>query len=169
MLLLFSFGAQGEGRPFITRWKGKAGKVLQIPIRGENYKLVIKKADGAVLKTEKSLTLRDVETYKFTPSQDGELLIEAGPEGVTSFGYIFVQGTDPAANALLSVEQFGTVQWQTMRGAFFRCKNMQFASGIDTPDLSHVTDMDVMFYRCESSNENVGYVPGLYFVQSALE
>ena len=153
VLLLFSFGAQGKGRPFITRWKGVAGKELYIPIKGENYKLVIKKADGTVLKTETSLTLRDVETYKFTPSQDGELLIEAGPEGVTSFGYIFVQGTDPAANALLSVEQFGTVQWQTMRGAFFRCKNMQFASGIDTPDLSHVTDMDVMFYRCTSFNQ----------------
>ena len=44
VLLLFSFGAQGKGRPFITRWKGEAGKKLYIPIKGENYKLVIKKS-----------------------------------------------------------------------------------------------------------------------------
>ena len=44
VLLLFSFGAQGKGRPFITRWKGEAGKELYIPIKGENYKLVIKKS-----------------------------------------------------------------------------------------------------------------------------
>ena len=56
VLLLFSFAAQGKGRPFITRWKGEAGKELYIQIQGENYKLVIKKADGTVLKTETSLT-----------------------------------------------------------------------------------------------------------------
>ena len=91
VLLLFSFGAQGKGRPFITRWKGEAGKELYIPIKGENYKLVIKKADGTVLKTETSLTLRDKETYKFTPFKDGELLIEAGLEGVRSFFVGMVQ------------------------------------------------------------------------------
>lgn len=55
VLLLFSFASYGEGRPFITRWKGEAGKELRIPIFGTNYKLVIKKADGTVLKTEASL------------------------------------------------------------------------------------------------------------------
>ncbi len=44
VLLLFSFGAQGKGRPFITRWKGEAGKGLHIMIQGENYKLVVKKS-----------------------------------------------------------------------------------------------------------------------------
>ena len=57
VLLLFSFASYGEGRPFITRWKGKTGETLRIPIIGENYKLVIKKANGTVLKTESSLTV----------------------------------------------------------------------------------------------------------------
>ena len=148
VLLLFSFGAQGKGRPFITRWKGVAGKELQIPIKGENYKLVIKKADGTVLKTETSLITADYNSYQYTPSQDGELLIEAGPEGVRSFFYWY-----GSAEALLRVEQFGTVQWQTMQNAFYGCKNMQFASGIDTPDLSKVTSMRAMFSGCASFNQ----------------
>ena len=148
VLLLFSFGAQGKGRPFITRWKGEAGKELYIPIKGENYKLVIKKADGTVLKTETSLTITDYGFYKYTPSQDGELIVEAGPEGVTSFSCMFVK----SAGALLRVEQFGTVQWQTMRGAFSGCGNMQFAPRIDTPDLSKVIDMSYMFSGCTLFN-----------------
>jgi len=150
VLVLFSFGAQGKGRPFITRWKGEAGKVLQIPIKGENYKLVIKKADGTVLKTETSLIIADYSSYQYTPSQDGELLIEAGPEGVTAIDfYIYYK----SAEALLRVEQFGTVQWQTMVNAFIGCENMQFAANIDAPDLSRVTDMGGMFSGCTSFNQ----------------
>ena len=141
VLLLFSFGAQGKGRPFITRWKGEAGKELYIPIKGENYKLVIKKADGTVLKTETSLIIADYSSYQYTPSQDGELLIEAGPEGVTAIdSYPYYK----SVKALLCVEQFGTVQWQTMQNAFYSCKNMQFAEGIDTPDLGDITDMGLL-------------------------
>ena len=150
VLLLFSFAAQGKGRPFITRWKGAAGKELYIPIKGENYKLVIKKADGTVLKTETSLTITDYGFYKYTPSQDGELLIEAGPEGVTAIEF---DTNHKSAKALLCVEQFGTVQWQTMQYAFYGCKNMQFASGIDTPDLSKVTNMQSMFSGCALFNQ----------------
>ena len=152
VLLLFTLAAQGKGRPFITRWKGEAGKELQIPINGQNCKVVIKKADGTVLKTE-SYNFQFYR-YSFTPTEDGELLVEAEPEGVTSF-----QMTDDFGNlfgspeALLRVEQFGTVQWQTMRNAFVFCKNMQFASGIDTPDLSKVTDMSGMFSGCTSFNQ----------------
>ena len=167
VLLLFSFGAQGKGRPFITRWKGEAGKELYIPIKGENYKLVIKKADGTVLKTETSLTLRDNETYKFTPSKDGELLIEAGSEGIRSFNF----RENASAEALLRVEQFGTVQWQTMQDAFYGCKNMQFTDGIDSPALSKVTDMGSMFYGCTSFNQplnswdvsKVTYMSGMFY------
>ena len=144
VLLLFSFGAQGEGRPFITRWKGEAGKELYIPIKGGNYKLVIKKADGTVLKTVPSLT----GSYRYIPTKSGELLIEAGPEGVTFFAFFY-----ESAEALLCVEQFGTVQWQTMAYAFHGCKNMQFASGIDTPDLSEVINMSNMFSGCTSFNQ----------------
>ena len=145
VLLLFSFASHGEGRPFITRWKGESGKELRIPINGWNYKLVIKKAsDGSVLVTENDCN----GTYRYTPAEDGELLVEAGSEGVSS-----ISMNEGSAEALLRVEQFGTVEWQTMALAFLGCKNMQFAEGIDTPDLSKVTDMSRMFYDCTSFNQ----------------
>ncbi|MFC2325626.1 MAG: BspA family leucine-rich repeat surface protein, partial [Bacteroides sp.] len=145
MLLLFSFASYGEGRPFITRWKGEAGKELRIPIDGGGYKLVIKRAtDGSVLVTKNDC----YNTYSYTPTEDGELLVEAEPERVRS-----IWMCEGSAEALLRVEQFGTVQWQTMEFAFCGCKNMQFAEGIDTPNLSHVTDMSGMFYGCTSFNQ----------------
>ena len=55
-LLLFSFASHGEGRPFITRWKGEKGKELRIPINANyynGYRLIIKRAsDGSVLVTK---------------------------------------------------------------------------------------------------------------------
>ena len=147
VLLLFSFASYGEGRPFITRWKGEAGKELRIPIDGGGYKLVIKRAtDGSVLVTKNNC----YGTCSYTPTEDGELLVEAGPERVRS---IWMCGV--SAEALLRVEQFGTVQWQTMVFAFCGCKNMQFAEGIDTPNLSQVTDMRGMFKGCTSFNQSL--------------
>ena len=151
VLLLFSFASYGEDRPFITRWKGKAGKELRIPINGydyNGYRLIIKRAsDGSVLATE----YYHNGTYSYTPTEDGELLVEAGPERVRS-----IRMNEGSAEALLRVEQFGTVQWQTMENAFHGCKNMQFAEGIDTPDLSKVTDMNNMFSGCSSFNHDLG-------------
>ena len=150
VLLLFSFASYGEGRPFITRWKGEAGKELRIPIDGDGYKLIIKKAsDGSVLVTENDCN----GTYRYTPTEDGELLVEAGPEGVSSIRMQEYGQELGSCEALLRVEQFGTVQWQTMENAFYGCKNMQFAEGIDTPDLSKVTDMSGMFAGCTAFNQ----------------
>ena len=150
VLLLFSFASYGEGRPFITRWKGEAGKELRIPIDGDGYKLIIKKAsDGSVLVTENDCN----GTYRYTPTEDGELLVEAGSEGVSSIRMQEYGQELGSCEALLCVEQFGTVQWATMENAFRGCKNMQFAEGIDTPNLSKVTDMSGMFAGCTAFNQ----------------
>ena len=122
-LLFFTFAAQGEERPFITRWKGEAGKELKIPIFGENYKLVIKKAaDNSVLKTESALTVTEEDHYyKFTPTEDGELLVEAGPEGVKRIRFVDEEKYRGSARNLLKVEKFGTVVWESMKEAFQYC------------------------------------------------
>ena len=147
VLLLFSFASHGEGRPFITRWKGEAGKELRIPIHGNGYKLIIKRAsDGSVLVTEHDC----YGTYSYTPSEDGELLVEAVPSMSLS-----IRMNEGSAEALLRVEQFGTVEWQTMENAFRGCTNLQFSAGIDTPDLSQVTNMSYMFYGCTSFNQSL--------------
>ena len=69
------------GRPFITRWEGKAGEALKIPIVGK-YTVVVKDAGGDELKREEVSITDPAAPYTFTPESDGEYLIEAGPEGV---------------------------------------------------------------------------------------
>ncbi len=156
-LLFFSFAAQGEEKPFITKWKGEAGKELKIPIFGTGYKLVIKKAaDNSVLKTESALTITEEDYfYKFTPTQDGELLVEAGPEGVEYIRFVGDESKRGSAKNLLTVEQFGTVVWKSMETAFLHCKNMQFAPTVGTPDLSNVKNMRGMFLNCFSFNQDL--------------
>ena len=155
--LWLASASYAESKPFITKWKGEAGKELKIPIFGTNYKLVIKKAsDNTVLKTENSLTItEDNNFYTYTPTEDGELLVEAGPEGVEYIRFVWEEGKRGSAENLLTVEQFGTVAWKSMEKAFADCKNMQFATTVDTPNLSSVTSMKFMFYDCSAFNQDI--------------
>ena len=155
--LWLASASYAESKPFITKWKGEAGKELKIPIFGNNYKLVIKKAsDNTVLKTENSLTItEDNNFYTYTPTEDGELLVEAGPEGVEYIRFVWEEGKRGSAENLLTVEQFGTVAWKSMEKAFADCKNMQFATTVDTPNLSSVTSMEFMFSDCSAFNQDI--------------
>lgn len=150
--------AQATERPFITKWQGVKGAELRIPIIGREYKLVIKDAKGDVVKNEEKLTCGDSKhPYVFTPTEDGVYTVEAGPEGVTNIkmdgeykGYEWTPVG--SCGSLLEVVQFGTVKWITMENAFFGCRLMNFAEGIDVPDLSQVTSMLQMFSGCTSFN-----------------
>ena len=146
-----------ESKPFITKWKGEAGKALKIPIFGKNYKLVIKKAsDNTELKREHSLTLaKEGLFYIYTPTEDGDLLVEAGPEGVEYIYFDYYGSKRGSAENLLTVEQFGTVVWKSMRYAFAYCENMQFAATVDTPNLGSVTEMYRAFLDCSAFNHDI--------------
>ncbi len=56
---------------------------------------------------------------------------------------------------ILSVDQWGNQQWETMLRAFYGCSNL---SGMDSnpPDLSNVTSMESMFRNAVSFNEPIG-------------
>ena len=141
------------GRPFITRWEGKAGEALKIPIVGK-YTVVVKNAGGDELKREEVSITDPAAPYTFTPESDGEYLVEAGPEGVE---YIRMAEVGlkkyGSCEQLLWVEQFGNVVWTTMELAFCQCFKMQFKDGIGKPNLAQVTDMHEMFYGCSSFNQ----------------
>ena len=49
-------------------------------------------------------------------------------------------GDGANADKLQSIEQWGDIQWESMRRAFAGAKNMVY-NATDTPDLSAVTDM----------------------------
>ena len=151
------FAQGGAGRPFITKWQGKAGEELKIPIVGTDYKLVIKDAQGNVVKNEEKVTVEGTDAsyyHAFTPTANGVYTVEAGPEGVKYMQMRVREDTPITSNAqLLEVVQFGTVAWESMEAMFWRCENMTFAANIDTPDLTKVTDMSMMFRDCSAFNQ----------------
>jgi surface protein len=58
-------------------------------------------------------------------------------------------------NALLSVEQWGDIQWQNFNNAFRNFTNLKI-NATDAPNLSQVTDMSRMFMLCTAlDNENL--------------
>ncbi|WP_318345462.1 BspA family leucine-rich repeat surface protein, partial [Flagellimonas baculiformis] len=68
--------------------------------------------------------------------------------------YNYVEGFNPSAHKLLSIEQWGSIQWEDMFGAFGYCVNMVL-NATDVPDLSQVTDMRVMFYKATSFHGDI--------------
>ncbi|MCG8701126.1 MAG: BspA family leucine-rich repeat surface protein [Bacteroidales bacterium] len=65
---------------------------------------------------------------------------------------IRIQGTFPAIyfnnmgdfQKLISIDQWGTIQWESMEKAFCGCDNLQY-NATDAPDLSNVTSLARMF------------------------
>ena len=50
---------------------------------------------------------------------------------------------------IINVEQWGGIKWASMQQAFYRCQNLDITA-TDTPDLSEVTNMSLMFYSCHN-------------------
>ena len=55
---------------------------------------------------------------------------------------------------IMSIDQWGTIAWETMYYAFAGCTNLQYAA-TDSPDLSNVSMMWSMFFKCTSFNGDI--------------
>ncbi|HRN45075.1 MAG TPA: BspA family leucine-rich repeat surface protein, partial [Flavobacterium sp.] len=55
---------------------------------------------------------------------------------------------------LLSIDQWGTQEWKSMRNAFYYCQNMVY-NATDIPNLSQVTSMQNIFHRAFKFNGNI--------------
>jgi len=75
---------------------------------------------------------------------------------------VSITGTFPAiyfndasdASLITSVEQWGTTHWLSMNSAFYGCSNLVINAS-DTPDLSGVTDMSLMFKDDTALNQSL--------------
>lgn len=54
-----------------------------------------------------------------------------------------------SADKLLLIEQWGNIAWTSMNGAFANCQRVQLTA-TDSPNLSNVTNVSLMFYRTNS-------------------
>ncbi len=123
-----------SGRPFITTWKtDNTGETnddqIEIPTIGGGYDYQIDWGDGS---SDENVNDNITHTYTipgtYTVSISGDF-----PQ------IYFLQ-----KQKLLSVEQWGTIQWRSMTQAFRETYNFQ-SNATDTPNLSQVSDMSYMF------------------------
>ena len=133
---------------FITTWKtdntGTSNDdQITIPTTGTGYDYTVDWGDG---NSDTGVTGDITHTYS-----------SAGTYTVTISGdfprIYFNNGGDK--EKLLTIEQWGDIQWTSMRSSFFGCTNLT-SSATDSPDLSEVTDLFAMFFQATAFNGDIG-------------
>ena len=166
LLSLWGCNEKQAARPFITKWKGKAGQELKIPILGTYTLTWYNEATPNERHTQQVTVLsekfnvndwheiEEITPFTLTIPTDGIYVVEAGPDGVEGMSRRFDDETDydDYAEDLLLVVQFGDVVWKRLDNAFLWSANMQFDKDIDTPNLSQCTTMSGMFNGCTKFN-----------------
>ena len=147
-LLFFISNAQV---PFVTTWEVTAGDLdITIPTNSEDYSYnyTIDLGDGTVLNNQ---TGNVTHTYALPG------VYTVSISGVFPHFFNETIGTTNVLEPnekLKSIDQWGDNQWQSMKSAFANYVDMVI-NAADTPDLSQVTDMSVMFFNCNSFNQNI--------------
>ncbi|MBL4869067.1 MAG: BspA family leucine-rich repeat surface protein [Pseudomonadales bacterium] len=91
---------------------------------------------------------------------DGDITHSYATEGIYTltvtgdFPQIFFDSTEYDNGKILSIEQWGNRKWQSMRQAFYECRQLKgYAS--DIPDLTLVNDMSFMFFDARAFNQDL--------------
>ena len=120
---------------FITTWRtDSANQTITIPVGGSTARYSIDWGDNSPAETD--ITGDSTHTYREADSYT--VSISGGLER------FHLDGQQPNAGMLASIEQWGDTRWTTMDAAFDGATNMVYRA-TDTPDLSGVTDMHRMF------------------------
>ena len=139
-LPMIQMDLEADEKPFVTTWWiDTAGGNVTIPVGGATGTYTIFWGDGTFdvgVSGDQHHTYARVGNY--TVSIYGD------------FTRIYLDG-HPDAQKLLSIDQWGDVQWTSMALAFRGASNMTY-NAADSPDLSAVTDMSLMFADATSFN-----------------
>jgi surface protein len=135
---------------FITTWNAEAGVEIKIAMgQGDNFDFdfTVDWGDGTV----EDITI-DTGVIQHTYETDGTYTVAI--QGIFPGMEMLVDsGATPLF--LASIEQWGSIQWETMYAAFSGCTNMVY-NATDVPDLSNVVSMFGMFDDANSFNGNIG-------------
>ncbi|MFC4094728.1 malectin domain-containing carbohydrate-binding protein [Euzebyella saccharophila] len=139
-----------EERPFVTTWKtdnfgiSEDNQITITTYSGETYNYYVDWGDGS---TSENVTGDITHTYKapgiYTVSINGDfprIDLNVFPADK----YVETDGLK-----LLTVEQWGDIEWSSMQNAFFDCASLDVVA-TDVPDLSRVTSMNGMFGDCDN-------------------
>ena len=107
---------------------------------------VVAKQNGVVIETFNNLS--DESTITFATS--GIYDLEVMPKDSNGFNIIrFGGGGDK--DKMLDIKQWGTIKWDSLIQAYFRCRNMKITA-TDVPDFSICTNFALAFYDCGVAN-----------------
>ncbi len=125
---------------FVTTWKTTSpGQSITIPASGT---YTIDWGDGTVEEDVKGR-----QTHRYDSAGTHTVRIS---DGITRFHLDYHAHRD----RLVSIDQWGTAKWTSMRQAFAGASNMVY-NATDVPDLSGVTDTGSMFLRASSFNGDI--------------
>ena len=143
-LLFFVSQAQDS---FITTWDVTTGNLdITIPTNTEDYtyNYIVDFGDGTILTDQtENATHEYTSPGVYTVSISGEFPQFHGSEFQSFDEY-----------KVLSVEQWGNIEWLSMDRAFKDCENLVI-NATDTPDLSQVTNMFGMFSNAQSLDQSL--------------
>ncbi len=135
---------------FITTWLVPADDLtVTIPtFPEETYDYTVDWDDG---KTDANQTGDVSHTY---PSIGTEKEYKISITGIfPSIYFAVVQA--PLLDRIIAINQWGSIRWTSMEGAFSGCRNLA-GQATDTPDLSNVTNMTSMFNAAYLFNQDIG-------------
>ena len=140
-----SISMEVSQRAFISTWKtdneGKSrDSQIVISTGGAASNYTVDWGDGAQdsqITGDITHTYASVGTYTVTIRGDFPRIVSCNGE-----------------DKLLSVEQWGEIQWQSMAYAFLDCTQLVLNAS-DSPNLSQVTSMDGMFYGASAINQDI--------------
>jgi surface protein len=140
---------------FVTIWKSDNEGIsednqIEIPGIGTNYKVFWEEIGNP---TNNGLE-QGTDTHTITFPKNGVYKISIS-NGTAAFNRLhFGLSSDTDAKKLISIEQWGSIQWSSFAYAFSKCENLEVNAN-DIPDLKNVTNMMFMFFRVKEINGDV--------------
>ena len=153
VILIVSF--TNSSNAFVTKWQTTTpNESITIPTNGINYSYTVDWGDGTI----SSGHTADATHMYSTP---GIHTIK-----ITGLFPHFYLNDNGDKNKILSIEQWGNIQWTSMHKAFAGAENLVYNAS-DSPDLSAVTDLSLMFLNAKSfngdlSNWNVSNITNMH-------
>ncbi len=128
---------------FITTWQTTvANETITVPTNGSGYIYDIDWGDGNV---DENMTGSVVHNYAIAGIYTVKI------RGLFPSIYFNNKGDK---DKILSIEQWGIIEWKSMAGAFHGCSKLVL-NAIDIPNLSLVKTTSTMFYNATSFNGNL--------------
>ena len=125
ILLLFFFYDGFSQNEFITTWNVSAGDVITIPTSGGGYNYTVDWGDG-----------NEISNY----TGDATHTMGASPNGIIKisgdFPRIFFNNSGTVKDKLLTIEQWGSIEWTSFFKSFQGCTNLTAINATDVPDLT---------------------------------